>query len=90
MSRKRETRSWEETKENYGSTLEEIKAEFQSQGLKSLGSNAIYESKVKIGKKHNFKCSIGACDFLIRVEERVHSISTYLIETSGKLFTTIG
>jgi len=84
MSNKRETRTWEETKEFYGNSVKEIKAEFQSLGLKSLGSNPIYDSKVKVGKKHNYKCSIEACDFLIRIEEKIFPGSSLIIETSSK------
>ena len=60
---------WEESKEKYDETLEDIKAEFQSQGLLSLRSNPIYYSKVIIGSKHTFQCSKDACDFFARIIE---------------------
>jgi len=47
-------RDWEETKEHYGNTVEEIKTEFQTIGLKSIRTTYIKEDKVNVGDKSLF------------------------------------
>ena len=85
MSNKRETRTWEETKEFYGNSVKEIKAEFQSLGLKFLGSNPIYDSKVKVGKNmatcsYTFPLRISIFFFNYRVLTFLHLFLRFLLE----------
>jgi len=50
----KEKLTWKESNSNdFGNSLEDILAEFQALGLKSLGSTPIVESGLKIGKKTN-------------------------------------
>jgi len=71
--------------EKYGETLENIKAEFQSQGLLSVRSNSIYYSKVIIVSKHTFQCSKDACDFFARIIENFTPNSAPKFETASKI-----
>ena len=82
----REALLWEETKENYGSTIHEIKAEFQARGLLSVRSNPVYYCKVKIGSKHTYCCSKESCDFFARIVEDYSPNSIPKVETASIQF----
>ena len=56
----REDLKWESSKEKYGTTIEEIKAEFQCQNLGSLRSNPINIKKIKISTVYTYQCKSGS------------------------------
>jgi len=67
VPKQRTRHAWEELKEDYGDTLNSIEANFQSIGLLSVRTTAMYSNKMVVGKKHQYKCSHQGCDFLARV-----------------------
>jgi len=85
-SSQKEKYIWEETKEDYGKTIQAIKAEFQSRNLKSVRSNPIYQSKVIIGTKHTYRCSNDSCDFLARIIEYSAPNSIPKVEVSSNFY----
>jgi len=80
---------WKEAnKAEYGSSLEEIIAEFKALKLISKGSSPIEEYKVKIGSKLKYICSEVGCDFAIRIilmNNRIND-QDLMIETTSKFF----
>ena len=59
--------NWEESNNEFGTTLEEMKAELQSISLKYLKSNPIKKDGIKLGDKHNYYCAHESCDYLARI-----------------------
>ena len=79
----REDLKWESSKESYGTTIEEIKAEFQCQNLSSLRSNPIKYKKIKIGTVYTYQCKVEACDFYARVSIDLAPESVPVVETAS-------
>ena len=76
---------WEEAKfGEYGDSLEDIQAEFQSIELVSKGSSQIKTEKVKIGRKLKYICKNSGCDFSARIVLLDAPDSQPTVETSSK------
>lgn len=82
---KKKDRIWEESKYNYGNTVDVIKAEFQSLSLNSIRTTYITKDKVKIGDKKLYECSKTHCDFAARIVLYRMPGSTPKVEVSGKM-----
>ena len=78
-------RDWEETKEHHGNTVEEIKTEFQTIGLKSLRTTYIKKDKVNVGDKSLFECKKEGCTFAARIILYRKPNSRPKVEVSGKV-----
>lgn len=86
---KKKEYNWEETKEHFGDTIEEMKCEFQSIGLKSLRSSKMYENKVIVGEKYVYECSTDSCSYAARITLKRKPGSKPFIETSGNIIDII-
>ena len=54
-------------KEEYGTSLLEVQAEFQGLGLLNKGSQPIYQDGLKVGKKTKYICKENSCPYTIRI-----------------------
>jgi len=81
---KKKERKWEESKTNYGATVEEIKAEFQALGLKSTRTTYEKKNNVIVADKALYECSQSHCSFAIRIVLLRKPNSRPFVEVSGK------
>jgi len=83
---KKKVYQWKNVEEGeYGRTLQEIKAEFQSVGLVSKGSSPIVCEKVKIGAWLKYICSEEDCSFAARVKVLIGSELIPEVQTTSIL-----
>jgi len=86
LKTKREDLKWVDAKpEDYGGSLDLIKAKFQSMGLLNKGSNPVIRDSIQVGKKMKYICSKGDCSFAIRITIYTDDPINIQLETASNL-----